>query len=66
MYQGSEEYEAQKKLSGHATAVLRNLAHNTEQHTLLVQSGAMEALVGIMRERSQVRVCVSCRFFRIE
>lgn len=38
------------RLEGRAAAVLRNLAHNTAQHTLLMQSGAVEALADIMRQ----------------
>ncbi|GAX76299.1 hypothetical protein CEUSTIGMA_g3744.t1 [Chlamydomonas eustigma] len=50
---GCELDDDHRKLSGRAASVLRNLAHNTEQHTLLEQSGAIEALVGIMRNSQQ-------------
>ena len=38
------------KMEGRASAVLRNLAHNTKQHQLLIQSGAVDALADIMRQ----------------
>jgi hypothetical protein len=32
-----------------AAAVLRNLSHNTRNHALLINAGAVDALVAIMR-----------------
>jgi hypothetical protein len=38
------------KLEGRSAAVLRNLAHNTKLHQLLMQSGAVDALADIMKQ----------------
>lgn len=38
------------KLESRAAAVLRNLAHDTKLHQLLMQSGAVDALADIMRQ----------------
>ena len=43
------------KLEGRAAAVLRNMAHDGKQHSLLIQSGAVDVLADIMR-RNKVRM----------
>ena len=48
--QEDDTNEMISKLEGRAAAVLRNLAHNTKQHQLLMQSGAVDALADIMRQ----------------
>jgi hypothetical protein len=51
--QGSDKH-IEALLESRAAAVIRNLAHNTKQHSLLQQVGAVDAMLVIMR---QAQVC---------
>jgi len=47
--QGSDKH-IEALLESRAAAVIRNLAHNTKQHSLLQQVGAVDAMLVIMRQ----------------
>ena len=47
------------RLQMYAAAVLRNLAHSTKTHSLLIQGGVVEPLVNIIR---MVKVCPLLRW----
>lgn len=55
----AEDKRLQSQLENRSAAVLRNLAHNTKQHSLLVQAGAVDAMLEIMRQ-AQVGGCAYC------
>lgn len=49
-YANTAESSAQvATLQTRAAAVIRNLAHNTKNHALLIQAGAVDPLADIMR-----------------
>ena len=49
--QEDDTLEMFTKLECRAAAVLRNLAHDPRQHSLLIQSGAVDVLADIMRKK---------------
>ena len=49
--QEDDTLEMFTKLECRAAAVLRNLAHDPKQHSLLIQSGAVDVLADIMRKK---------------